>query len=97
MDGTEIVLAITKELNATADGIHRKIEGLRCEFNDHRGACIERFVQIETSIKVKDAVNGVEEKTDAKRRDWGKWFVRVALGAIALWAITEMLEKFVKT
>ena len=76
--------------------VYTKIDALRDDFHEHMPICNDRFGKIETWITVKDAINGEKKIQVAETKDWGKWFVRLCLGAIALWAIAESLSKFMR-
>jgi len=57
------------------------------------GVC-NRVNILESDKIARDAVAVVEEKQEEKKRDWGKWAVRVTLIIIATWALTQMLSKY---
>ena len=83
--------------------IDQKTGELRKEFNQHREICQGRFQVIETDVQVRTAVAQAQERTETKRRDWGKMFVRTCLGALTgglmtlLWKIfTGNVELIIK-
>lgn len=69
-------------------GVYLRLEGFQKEFNMHQLACFNRFALIEKEQAVTGAVRGIEEKEHKAERDWGKWFVRLCIGALVIERLT---------
>lgn len=77
------------------DKVYGKIDDIKEDFKDHIPVCQERFGKLESDEKVRKAVNGERKNQEAEKKDWGKWYVRLVLGAITLSLIALLWERFV--
>ncbi|MDP2218519.1 MAG: hypothetical protein Q8J68_14675 [Methanolobus sp.] len=81
---------LTQKVDAGFERLGNKIEDLRQDFGNHKLPCLEKFADYEKRFAVIAAVNCAESKQEEKKRDWGKWFIRlilalIATGVVGLW------------
>ncbi len=77
---------ITSIINAITSMRTEVVDNFKTVFVKIDGVC-ERVAVLEGDKIARDAVTVVTEGIKREKLDWGKWFVRSAMGSIALGAI----------
>ena len=78
------------QMNAGFDKVFDKVDKLKDEFADHKVPCAEKFADIDKKLSMKEAVNCEREGQEKEKRDWGKWYIRLILGALTLAVIANL-------
>lgn len=74
------------------DDVREKIDDLRDDHVRHMPICKDKFAEIDKKLAVKDAVNEERKVQEAEKRDWGKWFMRLTVGTIAIGALALLWQ-----
>ncbi len=84
MEHEEIVWQITNRLDKGFEKLHEEVDSLRCDFTQYKEISGIRFNALETEVHVRAVKDGIEEKAETEKKDWGKWAVRGVSGASAM-------------
>ncbi len=89
MSDNEIITILSAITDMRVE-VREKFETVFCKVDEVGN----RVTVLEGDKIARDATAIVINKQEGIKRDWGKWFIRLTLGAIAVWAVTEMLTKY---
>lgn len=79
--------SLMSKMDMGFEKVFTKVDRLRQDFSDHKLICSDKFAILDKELTVRNAVGCLEQRQEADKKDWGRWFVRLTMGATALGAI----------